>query len=68
MSMNTLANFFYEQCAGTTTGHMANIPNNTVLFSLMRAYSKSQDQQYALTKVEFANLLRDIATELNPAG
>jgi len=29
-----IANLFYEQCMGTHSGHMANIPNNPVLMSI----------------------------------
>ena len=66
-SMNKqLAKFFYEQCAGSYSGHMANIPNNPVLFGLTKAYSGGSDNLYAATQTEFAEMLREVADELAP--
>lgn len=64
MNEKTLAKYFYEQCAGTHSGHMANIANNPVLFGLISAATGRNDNCYAATKNEFAKLLRDIAYQL----
>lgn len=32
------AKFFVDQCIGTHSGHMAAIPNNPVLFGLLKAH------------------------------
>ena len=57
----TTAKFFYEQCAGTSAGHMAMIPNNPVLFGLIKAHTGKNDQYYAATQTEFAAMLIDMA-------
>ena len=59
-----MSNFFYEQCAGTFSGHMSNVANNPTLFGLMQAHSETRDACYAITKTEFAELLHSIADEL----
>ena len=59
------ATFFYEQCAGTFAGHMANVANNPVLFGMISAASGKQDSCYAATKTEFAELLRTMADDLD---
>ena len=65
MNEKTLAKFFYEQCAGTHSGHMANIANNPVLFGLIRAASGRNDNCYAATQTEFAKMLREMADQLD---
>ena len=57
-SDKALASYFYEQCAGTYTGHMANVPNNPVLNGLVRACG-------AESKKDFADLLRRFADALD---
>jgi hypothetical protein len=52
-----MAEFFMEQCAGTYTGHMANIPNNPVLFGIIQAHR-------AMDKQDFARFLRQVADQL----
>lgn len=32
-----IANLFFDQCYGTYSGHMANVPNNPVLMSICSA-------------------------------
>jgi len=59
-----LAKFFYEQCAGTTAGHMANIPNNPVLFSLIQGFSSGHKNINAVEQEDFIKFLRLIADEL----
>lgn len=59
-----MAEFFYEQCAGTFSGHMAHVANNPVLFGVVKAHSETEGDVYAATKAEFAELLRSIADEL----
>ena len=61
----TLAKFFYEQCAGTSTGHMAMIPNSPVMFGLVKAYSGVKDNCYAATQKQFAKMLREMADSLD---
>jgi hypothetical protein len=65
MSNKILANFFYEQCAGASSGHMAMIPNNAVLFGLVRAYSRSSNNTHAASKAQFSEMLREIANDLD---
>ena len=65
MSNETLAKFFYDQLAGTTSGHMAAIPNNPVMWGLLQAQSGSRDNLYAITKADFAEFLRGIADSLD---
>jgi len=57
------ADFFYEQCAGTYSGHMANVPNNPMFYAMVKAYSGSHDSCYAASKTEFAKFLREIANQ-----
>jgi hypothetical protein len=61
----TLAKFFYEQCAGTTSGHMAMVPNNPTMFALVRAYTGKHDNCYAATEKQFAEMLREMADALD---
>mgnify|MGYP006073817025 CR=1 FL=1 len=65
MNSNTLALFFYAQCAGSTPGHISFVPNNPVLYSLILAASGGGTTQYAATIPQFANMLREIAEELD---
>jgi len=53
----TIAKFFYDQVVGAQVGHMANIPNNPVLSSLVCA----QTGEYSPTEAQFAAMLREIA-------
>lgn len=53
-----IANFVYDQLAGEQNGHMAKIPNNPVMHSLLGAYG-AQD-----SKLAFARFLFDVATFL----
>jgi hypothetical protein len=64
-SNKMMADFFYEQCAGTLSGHMAPVPNNPVLFGLMSVWLGTNDNRHAATKAEFAELIRKIADELD---
>lgn len=59
-----MAEFFYEQCAGTTTGHMAMIPNNPVIYGLIKASSNTHGSDHAASQTEFAAILRKIADDL----
>jgi hypothetical protein len=59
-----MAEFFYEQCAGTTSGHMAAIPNNPVLFGLVSACAGKSGSTHACSRPEFAALLREAAAYL----
>lgn len=65
MNNKTLAKFFYEQCAGTTSGHMAMVPNNPTLFALISATGDLSDSCYATTQTEFASFLREMAEALD---
>lgn len=69
MNEKALALFFYEQCAGTFTGHMANVPNNPTIHTLVRASSEkgSSGNTYAATKNDFAKFLRGMADQLESA-
>ncbi len=59
-----MAEFFYEQCAGSTSGHMAMLPNNPVVYGLIKAHTGTRDNCHAATKTDFAVLLRKMADEL----
>ncbi len=48
-----LANVIKEQCIGETAGHMANIPNNPILYSIFYAISGKTK----LTINDFAEIL-----------
>jgi len=52
-----VAEYFMDQCMGETSGHMALIPNNAVLFGLCKAHRIN-------SKENFAAFLRDVANEL----
>ena len=65
MNEKALAKFFYEQCAGTYSGHMSHIANNPVLFGLISASTGTKDQYYAATQAAFAKLLREMADQLD---
>jgi hypothetical protein len=66
MNEKTLAKFFYQQCAGTTSGHMANVPNNPTLFSLTSAYSEQINTScVAASEEQFAKMLREMADALD---
>jgi hypothetical protein len=65
MNEKALAKFFYEQCAGTYSGHMSHIANNPVLFGLISASTGTKDQCYAATQAAFAKLLREMADQLD---
>jgi len=49
-----VAQFFYQQCAGETNGHMASIPNNPVIYGLIQAHK-------AMSPDDFARFLRQVA-------
>ena len=61
-----MATFFYEQCAGTYSGHMSNIANSPTLFGLLSAHSEKpiNSNVHALDRVEFAEILEAMAEEL----
>lgn len=66
MRKDAIADLFYEQCAGTFSGHMANVPNNPVIFSLVWSATESTGiGGRAATKEEFAVFLREIADMLD---
>jgi len=65
MDEKTLAKFFYEQCVGTHSGHMANIANNPVLFGLISAATGTNDNCHAASQTKFAKLLREMADQLD---
>lgn len=54
------AEFFYEQCTGHYAGHMANIPNNPVLYGLCLAHR-------IVTKEDFVRFLRGVVEQLEKA-
>ena len=58
-SDKALAEYFYDQCAGSYTGHMANVPNNPVLHGLMLACGVK-------SKKDFASQLRKFADAIDP--
>jgi hypothetical protein len=59
-----LARFFMDQCAGSYSGHMSNIPNNPTLFGLFRAHGVSEPSGRADPK-GFAVFLRAVADALD---
>ena len=62
--MNKISKFFYSQCCGMYSGHMAAIPNNPLLFSLFSSFG--QHEGHSLSEKAFANALRSIADSLDP--
>ncbi len=60
-----MAKFFYEQVAGTSSGHMSNIANNPTLFGITAAHSSRVDSCYSMTRTEFAEFLKGVAEKLN---
>ena len=60
-----LANIFYEQCAGTYPGHMGNVPNIPIIYSMIKAVTVGSSNCHACTKKSFAVMLRKLADELD---
>lgn len=54
-----MADLFYDQCVGSTDGHMAAIPNSPVLWSIAVANNAHG------TKEQFADFLYGIADRLS---
>lgn len=61
----TTARFFYEQCAGTRAGDMANIPHHPDLFGLIAAITGEADRVYACSLPRFSKLLREMADAID---
>lgn len=59
-----LARFFMDQCAGSYSGHMSNIPNNPTLFGLCLAHNVATPGGRP-DKKDFAVFLRAVATALD---
>ena len=54
---DVMAELFYQQCTGTTPGHMANIPNNPALYVMCRV-SRAENRK------DFSRFLRQVADRL----
>ena len=52
-----VAQYFYEQCCGAYTGHMAHTPNNPVIDGLIKAHRCKKPE-------DFARFLRQVADHL----
>lgn len=52
-----LARYFYEQCAGSYSGHMANVPNNPTLFGIVEASGAKSKKDFAALMRRFADAL-----------
>ena len=63
-----MSELFYEQCAGTTSGHMAMIPNSPILFGITAAQCGNPVGHNAASKEDFAAFLRDAADWLDGGG
>ena len=59
-----MANFFYQQCAGSFGGHMGNVPNNPTLYGFSFSHSTTPSNLHAMSIEEFAKMLEAIAKEL----
>jgi len=60
-----VAELFYQQCAGSTTGHMAMIPNNPVLHGMLSAaYPDFACGVHACSKEQFAEFLQQASEAL----
>ena len=59
-----MANLFYEQCSGSTSGHMSHIPNSPILFGITGAHSTRVDSIYSISKTEFREFLLQTAEHL----
>lgn len=55
--------FFMDQCAGSHSGHMANIPNNPTLFGLCLAHGATTHSGHP-NRAQFARFLKEIADRL----
>jgi len=53
------AKFFMDQCVGTYSGHMAAIPNNPVLYGLLKCHGIDQHSTH-----QMAEFLCAVAYEL----
>ena len=53
----SVANFFYQQCVKTFPGHMANVPNIPVLYSLFKSHKVD-------TEADFVRFLRRVIEQL----
>ena len=60
----SMAKLFYEQCAGTYSGHMADIPNNPMLFGICAAHSETQVSYHSMTRSEFVEFLQETVKQL----
>ena len=57
---DAMAILFKDQCMGETSGHMAMIPNNPVLFGICTAHNIKTDK-------DFSDFLKQVAEKLvNP--
>lgn len=54
-----MAELFMNQCMGEYCGHMANVPNNPVLFGLCNAHGINDKSDFAKFLVEVAGKLED---------
>ena len=58
------AKYFYERCAGASTGHMAMIPNNPEIFGFFKVFTESNNSNHSATVSEFAKILHAVADKL----
>ena len=52
-----VAEFFMDQCMGESTGQMAMVPNNPVLFGLTAAHRIKGKEDFAKFLIDVANQL-----------
>ena len=57
-----MANLFFDQCVGSTDGHMAAIPNSPVLWSIAVANNAHG------SKKQFSEFLMGVAKQLHDKG
>ena len=59
-----IGEIFYQQVTGTTSGHMCNIPNNPLLWTLLSTVTNSTDNFNTICKEDFVEFLEDVIKEL----
>lgn len=59
-----VAQLFLEQCVGSTSGHMAAIPNSPTIQTIIGCHVPSQRENIHFK--DFAEFLRQVADQLDP--
>lgn len=60
----SIGKLFYEQLAGSTSGHMAMVPNNPLMWSFLSVPSSIHNNCYAINEIEFIEFLKTVIKDL----